>query len=148
MRKKYSSEKPKDFTRKGTTCSCKVGVWIKKNNDNIKLEEITIKYKVIPSKDKYYHPPYPTKKGYWSTWQYWGTFDNVIELPEHLRNLTLDIHNESGTLWKIKEPDAEVHIAHFERGNKQMAFVLYILIVNEAKYNIGLRKIKLKKLGK
>jgi hypothetical protein len=115
---------PKNFSRKNKICSCLCTLTI--GEDVLNREKIVVKYEVEPHIFSYYMIP-KLKKNQWSSYQTWGEFKKVIELPKIFEKLD-------------DEKDFYIKIAHFLRDNVQMPLIYEVVITNVSKYQM----IKLK----
>ena len=115
---------PKNFSRKGNICSCLCRVLLLGTSDfdAIYLNNIQIKYEIIPNKKRKNNFWRNTKFGrdQWST--YYGEFSKIIELPP--------IFSE------LDEEDYTIVIGSFKRDQIQMPFVHSVEIENVKKYQI------------
>lgn len=128
MQSYISCNKPKNFSRKGFICSCLCPVYF----NNKLIDNIMIKYEL--EKNEYRNTYYPKlKKNQWSTYQYWGKFKKIVELPIYFNNLVKYNYN----------------IGSFTRDGIQMPFVISIEIEDLDKYLIEKKKVDRKnKLNK
>jgi hypothetical protein len=127
---------PKNFSRKGKICSCLCPVLRMgdKKFFDILIENVIVKYEVEPNQTtSYIH--HSLKKNQWSTYEYWGEFKQVIELPEIFS--------------KLDKEDYTIKTGTFTRDNIQMPCVAEILILNIDKYlKIKNREERRNKLNK
>lgn len=115
---------PKNFSRKNKICSCLCTLTI--DEDILNREKVLIKYEIEPNRSSYHMIP-KLKKNQWSTYQAWGEFKKVIELPKIFEKLD-------------EEKDFFIKTAYFLRDNIQMPLVYEIVVTNFSKYQM----IKLK----
>lgn len=135
--------KPKNFSRKGKICSCLCPIQINSSTYLLpnpaslspKTEKVIIKYEVETNTESSNYMP-KLKKNQWSTYERWGEFKNVIELPKIFEKLD-------------EEKDFYIKIAYFLRDNIQMPFVYEIVITDYQKYkNIKNKEERRNKLNK
>ncbi len=129
------TNKPKNFSRKIFICSCLCPVVPKDSKgSNYVLDKVMVKYEIIPNKDFHYEEP--RSKHYWSSYEHWGDFKKVIELPP-----IFSIMNDD---------DFIVYTGYFVRDKVQMPFISKIEIINPEKYKMLIlkeqRKDKLNKI--
>jgi hypothetical protein len=128
--------KPNNFSRKGVICSCLTPIIELDGSGRPKIiEKKIIKYSVEPNKNlnRDLISPIKIRKNLWTTWQYWGEFNNIVELPP--------------VFSKLDEKDYDIEIATFTRDNIQMPFIFNIIIKNSSKYNnLKLKEERKKKL--
>lgn len=123
---------PKNYSRKGKICSCLCRIMYDQMLPN-KIERVMVKYEVEPKKESSYIPK--LKKNQWATYESWGTFTKIIELPKIFS--------------KLDDEDYTIKTGTFTRDNIQMPCVAEILILNVNKYlNIKNREDRRNKLNK
>lgn len=110
---------PKNFSRKNKVCSCLCNMTTIPSTGTF-IEKVTIKYEVEPHITSHYINP---KKNEWSSYQTWGDFKKVIELPKIFEKLD-------------DEKDFFIKTAYFLRDNVQMPFIYEIVITNYPKYQM------------
>lgn len=121
--------KPKNYSRKDKICSCLCPIFFSNQ-----IERVMVKYEVEPNKQQTNFIP-KLKKNQWSTYEYWGEFKQIIQLP--------DIFS------KLNEEDYVIKIGSFLRDNIQMPCISHIDIINTQKYlNIKNKEERRKKLVK
>lgn len=115
--------KPKNYSRKGKICSCLCPIiYTEQSKMNQLIERVIIKYEVEPNKETHFSYIPKLKKNQWASYQYWGEFKRIVEIPEIFS--------------KLDEEDYVVNVGSFNRDNIQMPFVTEILILNIEKYKI------------
>lgn len=129
MMQSYSnSAKPKNFSRRGYICTCLCPVFY----DNKKIDDIIVKYELEKGNSNNSYIP-KLRKNQWSTYQYWGKFKKIVELPPYFNNLV----------------NYKYITSSFTRDGIQMPFVYRIEIEDLEKYLIEKKKIDRKdKLNK
>lgn len=129
MMQSYTNRvKPKNFSRKGYICTCLCPVYC----DNKKIEDIIVKYELEKGNSNNTYVP-KLRKNQWATYQYWGKFKKIIELPLYFNNIVKYYYVTSS----------------FTRDGIQMPFVYRIEIEDLEKYLIEKKKIDRKdKLNK
>lgn len=125
---------PKNYSRKGKICSCLCPIYYEKNDTKMSDKTI-IKYEVEPNKHTNSKFIPKLKKNQWASYQYWGEFKKIVELPQIFS--------------KLDEEDYVVKIGSFSRDNIQMPCVASIVILNVDKYlTIKNKEERKKKLNK
>ena len=115
---------PKNFSRKSKICSCLCTLTL--GEDILNRERVVVKYEVEPNTEISHFIP-KLKKNQWASYEKWGEFKKVVELPKIFEKLD-------------DEKDFYIKIAYFSRDNIQMPLVYEIVITNVTKYQM----IKLK----
>jgi len=109
--------KPKNFSRKNLICSCLCRL----AHNALTLENVNVKYEIKPSGENHLYVP-KLKNNQWATYQHWGYFEKVIELPPVFE--------------KLDEEDYLVKVGSFTRDHIQMPFIYEIQILNSKKYEL------------
>jgi len=114
--------KPKNYSRNLLVCICQCII----TNNKIVIDRIMVKYEVEPNKDRIsdygtYTPKINKGRNTWSSYQFWGEFKQVLELPQ--------------IFYKLEEKDFIIKTGYFTRDCIQMPFIYEIEIVNFQKYN-------------
>ena len=126
-------KKPKKYSRNLFICTCECKIY--STSISHLLDKAIVKYEVEPNKCL---STYKLKKTQWGSYQYWGQFKQVIELPP--------------VFSKLDEDDFIIKTGFFERDGVQMPFIHNISILNTKKYllikNQEDRRIKLSKINK
>jgi len=127
----HNLEKPKKYSRKLFICTCECRVY----SISLVLDRVMVKYEVEPNKVL---STIKLKKTQWGSYQYWGQFKQVIELPS--------------VFSKLDEKDFIIKTGFFTRDGVQMPFIHEISILNAQKYllikNQEDRKQKLSQINK
>ena len=125
-------KKPKNFSRKCKICSCLCPITCEQIPN--KIEKVIIKYEVEPNNESSNYIP-KLKQNQWSTYEHWGEFKKVIELPKIFE--------------KLDEDDFYIKTAYFLRDHIQIPFVYEIIVTNSKKYlSIKNREERRNKLNK
>jgi hypothetical protein len=111
---------PKNYSRKGTICSCRTLIIYQEKGELIIIERVMVKYEVEPNKDTI--PLIKLKRGQWANYQHWGEFKRVIELPKEFDKLDYE--------------DFVVKTGFFKRDGIQTPFIAEIKILNVPKYKL------------
>jgi hypothetical protein len=106
---------PKNYSRKGKICSCLCPITYLDTKKVVNIEKVLVKYEVEPNKESTSYIS-KLKKNQWSSYQYWGKFKQITELPKIFE--------------KLNEEDFKVKIGSFSRDNIQMPYVSEIEILN------------------
>ena len=118
-----SIENPKNYSKKGTICSCLCFI---SYENNILDKNIQVSYEVIPNMDrislKYGAVTRTRRSRSKQTITNWGTFKQIIELPKIFD--------------KLNDDDFIIKVGYFTRDKVEMPAVSSIQIINLQKYQI------------
>jgi len=117
----FNNITPKNYSRKGLICTCLCTIEV---DTIVDKKLIKVVYSVNPTGGD--SKPPTTKNGKWKqywnqSYSNWGTFNEIVELP--------DIFS------KLEDDDYIIEISNFKRDHVMMPFIKKIIIVNLSKYN-------------